>query len=229
MKSEKDSPEQEKASPEERCIVTESARLAAFRHDAAQPIGIIRLATETVLAWADVGNFDIDRIREKLIAIRKQAERLEELIERCDEPGPKTGSIGNDKSEKSPVEGAVAPQVLIVDDEHLAAEALAEYLESKGYRTSTCANGVEALDFLSRKHCDVVITDVRMPAMGGDELIRRIRPSWPTLPIIVTTGHVVLDDALESEYDQAVRVLRKPVRLRELGSILEDLKRPPRP
>ena len=209
--------------------MTASARLTAFRHDAAQPIGIIRLATETVLAWADAGNFDIDRIREKLITIQKQTESLEYLISRCDDPGVEPEPTENHKFEKHSLEGVIPRRILIVDDERLAAEALAEYLESKGYRTATCANGLEALDFLSREHCDVVITDVRMPVMGGDELIRRIRPSWPTLPIIVVTGHVVLDDMLDLEYGQAVRVLRKPVRLRELGAILKDLQRPPRP
>ena len=229
MEKETDSSKRGKPGLEQGRPVSAAARLAAFRHDAAQPIGIVRLAAETALTWVDAEKFDINRIREKLMTIRKQTERLEELIDQCDGSDPEAEPVGNDKAGNRPVEGTAAPRVLIVDDERLAAEILAEYLESKGYRATTCANGMEALDFLSREHCDVVITDVRMPIMGGDELIRRIRPSWPVLPIIVTTGNVVLGDALELEYGQAVRVLKKPVRLRDLGAILEDLKRLPRP
>lgn len=117
--------------------------------------------------------------------------------------------------------------VLIVDDEVLAAESVAEYLERNGLIVSIATNGAEAIEAFRIQPTDAVITDLRMPTMDGNELIRRLRQQNQNLPIIVTTGHTMVGDDDEILAEGANIVLKKPVRLREILDHLETFKADP--
>jgi two-component system cell cycle response regulator len=67
------------------------------------------------------------------------------------------------------------PTVLIVDDDDLVLERLAQLVSSSGYRVHTTTSGFAALSWLQSSHASIVVTDVNMPAIGGLELCRRIR------------------------------------------------------
>jgi two-component system cell cycle response regulator len=67
------------------------------------------------------------------------------------------------------------PAVLIVDDDDLVLERLAQLVSSSGYRVHTTTSGFMALSWLQSSHASIVVTDVNMPAIGGLELCRRIR------------------------------------------------------
>lgn len=86
--------------------------------------------------------------------------------------------------------------VLIVDDEEHVRTMLANHFEFLGYEVRMAENGKGALSVLSAERVDIVITDIRMPIMGGDELCGRIRVDFPFTRIIVMTGHVNLESAL---------------------------------
>lgn len=90
----------------------------------------------------------------------------------------------------------VPPLVLVVDDDEATREVLCEKLVHDGFHVATVCNGKEALQFLERglddhdeTFCpDLVISDVRMPAMSGLELVEKLGEAAPLLPTILITG-----------------------------------------
>ena len=117
------------------------------------------------------------------------------------------------------------PRILVVDDEEAVVAEVAEYLRRKGYDVVTAGNGREALKVHRARPADLVITDLLMPGMGGNELIQRLRRSDPDLPIVVVTGHTTFGDDRDVVAEGASMVLKKPIVLRELTDSLKELGR----
>ncbi|TDI58493.1 MAG: hybrid sensor histidine kinase/response regulator, partial [Alphaproteobacteria bacterium] len=114
--------------------------------------------------------------------------------------------------------------VLVVEDEPEAAQAMARYLEELGHRVSIAGDGKEACETFSQDPADVVVTDLRMPRMKGEELVKRLRERSPDLPIIAVTGHVGPTEELNEELKaQVVRIFKKPVSLARLGEAVEEI------
>jgi DNA-binding NtrC family response regulator len=82
----------------------------------------------------------------------------------------------------------VALRVLIVEDEVATAWALAERLTEEGYSAVAVHSAEQALKHLRRQGCDLVIADLRLPGMGGVELIRRLARRKKPVPAIAITG-----------------------------------------
>jgi len=78
--------------------------------------------------------------------------------------------------------------VLVVDDEAAARKLLALILGPPAFQCITACNGEEALAILQRERFDAVISDLRMPDMGGMELLKQVRQSYPHVAFLVTTG-----------------------------------------
>jgi CheY-like chemotaxis protein len=97
--------------------------------------------------------------------------------------------------------------VLVVDDEEAITYIFRRYLEAAGYRVTTAADGVEALALFEREPFDALVTDARMPRMGGDELIACLRPRYPELPIAVVSAYPMELMAT----GRHLRVLSKPI------------------
>ncbi len=106
--------------------------------------------------------------------------------------------------------------ILIVDDEKNILSGLKLAFEDEGYSVLTAENGRIAFDLISKNIIDLIITDLRMPEMDGYELIRRVSASYPTLPIIVLTGHGTIETAVETMRDGAIDFFTKPVDLEKL-------------
>ncbi len=115
------------------------------------------------------------------------------------------------------------PRVLVVDDEEAIVEEVAEYLRRKGYDVATAGNAAEALELQRSRPADMVITDLLMPGMGGNELIRRLRHTDPQLPVVVMTGHTTVGDEQGIVAEGASIVLQKPVSLHELSEHLQQI------
>ncbi len=80
--------------------------------------------------------------------------------------------------------------VLIVDDEEAVRRFVDRVMRDAGYTTALAADGVEALEIASKVGTvDILITDVMMPQMLGDELARRLRQSEPSLKVLYLTGY----------------------------------------
>ena len=83
----------------------------------------------------------------------------------------------------------VPMNVLIVDDEEPVRKFVDRVLRDAGYKTALAGDGPEAIEMMSKgEPFDIVVTDVMMPQMSGDELARRLRQSHPGLKVLYLTG-----------------------------------------
>jgi DNA-binding NtrC family response regulator len=112
-------------------------------------------------------------------------------------------------------------QILIVDDNPHMCSLLADTLEVFDYKGIAAKNGEEALCKLKEDSFDMVITDLRMPRMGGMDLLRTIKDKFPNLPVVVITGFgtdSTKSDALSAQADD---FLSKPFKVDEIQRLLQ--------
>ena len=111
-------------------------------------------------------------------------------------------------------------RVLIVDDEEELVNALEERLNLRGFRAKGVTTGAEALAYLAETPCDVVLVDVKMPGLGGLQLVKKIKEERPKLGVILLTGHGSAKDAEEGMKLGAFDYLMKPVKIDDLVRVL---------
>jgi PAS domain S-box-containing protein len=118
--------------------------------------------------------------------------------------------------------------ILVVDDEPAAAGALGHYLRELGCRVSIAGTGEAAWSLFATDPADVVITDLRMPAGNGEQLVERLRDYDPLQPIIIVTGHLGATERVAANLeDDRCAVLKKPVALGSLGELIHKFLQPP--
>lgn len=106
------------------------------------------------------------------------------------------------------------PRVLVVDDEALVRNTIADMLRLGGFEVLEAATGSQALDVLADgRSVAALITDVRMPVMDGVDLSYRVRAAHPKMPIVLVSGDTRLDAAL---LPAGTSYINKPPKLREL-------------
>ena len=104
--------------------------------------------------------------------------------------------------------------VLVVDDEPSVLAVATRALTEAGYRVAAASNGAEALAVLSRRDdVALVLSDVLMPVLGGEELARRLESERPQLPLLLTSGH---PDSLSPASRERRRIIYKPFSPEEL-------------
>jgi DNA-binding NtrC family response regulator len=114
---------------------------------------------------------------------------------------------------------------LVVDDNMDFAENLAEILRDGGDEVALAENGREAAELVASRRFDAILTDMRMPLMGGADLVHEIRRVDPGAPALVITAHVG-DDALEAARQEGLlAILPKPVEVPRLLALLASAKR----
>jgi DNA-binding response OmpR family regulator len=111
-------------------------------------------------------------------------------------------------------------RVLIVDDEAELVSALEERLNLRGFEAAGVTTGSEALSLLAETVFDVVLLDLKMPGLGGLEVIRRIKEERPGLQVILLTGWGSEEDAKKGKELGAYDYLMKPVKISELVQVL---------
>jgi two-component system, cell cycle sensor histidine kinase and response regulator CckA len=115
--------------------------------------------------------------------------------------------------------------ILIVDDESHIREALEEHLSSSGYHVLTAANGLEAIDVFqaNRERIQLVITDLGMPLMGGEELAKRLMQIDCSVNVIASSGY--LDGTTRTELRRIgfKEILTKPYKLQDISSAIHAL------
>jgi DNA-binding NtrC family response regulator len=112
-------------------------------------------------------------------------------------------------------------RLLVVDDEKNIRDGLAASLEMDGYEVVTAADGSAGLKRFGKGDIDLVITDLKMPGLSGEELLRHVTTENPGIPVIVLTGHGTVENAVEAMRRGAWDFLTKPVNLDHLSQLVK--------
>jgi two-component system, cell cycle sensor histidine kinase and response regulator CckA len=114
--------------------------------------------------------------------------------------------------------------ILIAEGDPGLRETMGEYLKAHGYRVFRASNGEEALERTrSLERVDLVITDLDLPRMGGEELARKISATQPAARVLFVCGNIDPDFLSRFPGEQKPAVLCKPFQLRALANALRDL------
>lgn len=110
--------------------------------------------------------------------------------------------------------------ILICDDEKNIRSGLAMAMELEGYQALTAEDGQIAWSLINKESVDLVITDLRMPNLSGEELLKRISSAYPRMPVIILTGHGTIETAVEAMRGGAIDFFTKPVDLDRLSLVV---------
>lgn len=113
--------------------------------------------------------------------------------------------------------------ILIVDDEKNTRDGLAKFLKTKDYECLVAENGKKALELLDNQLVDLMITDLRMPSLGGMDLIREAKKRYEDLQIIVLTAYGSVESAVEAVKNGANDFLEKPINLDKLDLTIKNV------
>jgi len=107
-------------------------------------------------------------------------------------------------------------KLMLVDDEERFLSSIAKLLSKKGIDTVTAASGAEAIEILKHQTIHVVILDVKMPGMDGNETLLEIKRLFPMVEVIMLTGHATVESAVDGLKSGATDYLMKPIGIDEL-------------
>lgn len=107
-------------------------------------------------------------------------------------------------------------KILLVDDEMRFLETTRKLMKKKGLQVWTASSGNLALETLQKHNIHVVILDVKMPGMDGNETLKAIKRSYPLVEVIMLTGHATVDSAIDGLKSGAFDYLMKPADIDEI-------------
>ena len=102
--------------------------------------------------------------------------------------------------------------ILVVDDDASIRESFEKILKRTGYEVLTAENGEEALDIIRQQSVDLVLSDLRMPKMGGLKLLKASKTLSPEIEVILMTAFGDVDAAVEAMQDGAYHFIQKPLK-----------------
>jgi nitrogen regulation protein NR(I) len=114
----------------------------------------------------------------------------------------------------------IEPKLLLIEDDRRSAQSLERVLKAKGYSVTLADRGDEGLKCAMNETFDVVVTDLRMPGMGGLELVRELHTAKPRLPIVLMTAFGTTETAIEATKHGAFEYLLKPFEMPELLEVV---------
>ncbi len=112
--------------------------------------------------------------------------------------------------------------ILVVDDEKKMRHLLSIILEREGHKVDQAGDGIEALDMIKNNPYDMVISDIKMPALDGTGLLKEIKKLNIVCPVVFITAFATVDSAVEAMRQGAVDYITKPF---ETGRILMTVER----
>jgi two-component system phosphate regulon sensor histidine kinase PhoR len=104
-------------------------------------------------------------------------------------------------------------KILVVDDEKVVREGCNRVLTGKGYEVLSAENGRQALDLLGAEEIDMILLDLKMPVMSGEEMLGITTEKYPDIPVIIITGHGTVDTAVECMKNGAYDFITKPFQI----------------
>jgi DNA-binding NtrC family response regulator len=120
-------------------------------------------------------------------------------------------------------ERPISATVLIVDDEDATRSLCHDVATESGLRTRTASTTEQALEILDQMPVDILITDLRVPQIGGLELLKRVRSNYPQTAVLVLTQYGTIESAVEATRLGAADYITKPFHIPELRSKLDRM------
>ena len=115
---------------------------------------------------------------------------------------------------------------LLIEGDVKVADLLRQALAEADHEITVRNTGEEGLAYLAGSRPDAIFMDVRLPKMNGIEVLRRIRVTDPTLPVILLTGRATVDEIAEAKRLGVAEVIAKPYVLRHFSEALDRVARP---
>jgi two-component system, NtrC family, response regulator AtoC len=115
---------------------------------------------------------------------------------------------------------AATPVLLVVDDDQVARELLAETLSREGYRVRVAGGGEEALRLAGAESFDMALVDLRMPDLDGLGVLKQLAMIQPDLPVVILTAFATVETAIEAVNAGAFDYLSKPFRMEEIKIVV---------
>jgi CheY-like chemotaxis protein len=133
------------------------------------------------------------------------------------------GSLSLTGSSKEPK--ARRPRILVVDDERIIADTMAEILEGAGFQAATAYDGWNALQVAGILQPDYLLSDVLMPRMNGVDLAIAIRKMYPAARILLFSGQAGITEILRAAQNQGFQfeLIAKPIHPLSLVARLKEL------
>jgi len=111
-------------------------------------------------------------------------------------------------------------KVLVLDDEEIVCERVADNLTRKGLRVETFTDSQQAIDRLAGQQFDVVVTDLKMKGPSGLDVVHFVRQNQSACEMIIITGYASMDAAREAEYSGVYQFVTKPFRMEDLSKLV---------
>ena len=110
--------------------------------------------------------------------------------------------------------------ILILDDEPIVSKRLKPSLEKKGYEVETFTSGADALQRITERHFDIVVTDLKMEGVDGMQFLTEVKDKYPATEVIVITGFATMATAKDSFNKGVFDFLAKPFKLGEIAEVI---------
>jgi len=107
-------------------------------------------------------------------------------------------------------------KALVIDDEQIVLNSVSRILAGENYTVDVSLSGRQGRDWAIQKQYDIVLTDIRMPDIGGMRVLRDIKRAKPSLPIVIITGYATVKSAVQAMKLGAADYLEKPFTPEEL-------------
>ena len=119
-------------------------------------------------------------------------------------------------------------KALVIDDEQIVLDSVSQILTDEGYEVDVSLSGREGLDWAIERPYDIVLTDIRMPDIGGMRVLRDIKRIKPSLPVVIITGYATVKSATQAMKLGAADYIEKPFEPEELiESVARAIGMPP--
>ena len=113
-------------------------------------------------------------------------------------------------------------KVLVIDNAAAHAETIADSLQRIGYDCTVATSGLDGFRLLENGTYDLVVSDLKMPEVGGLEILSKSREVLPDAEVILVTGHGTVQSAVEAMQQGAFNYLLKPLDLKQLRAVVDN-------
>lgn len=114
-------------------------------------------------------------------------------------------------------------RILLLDDERIVCDRLKPALEKLGHGVEAFTDSALAIERLAEQRFDVIVTDLKMPGLGGSDVLGFATERYPTTKVIVITGFATLETARQVTEKGAVHFLAKPFKISQLVQLVREI------